>query len=97
MRLRVEVAVKETLVHFITIFSKKLQKTESFAVMYKKLPLYCFSCGLIGHTTLVCSCPADRDDEGELPYSAKRLLVDEMIKKSSSRSGTNASSTGGGN
>ncbi|CAM0945808.1 unnamed protein product [Alopecurus aequalis] len=91
MRVRVEIEVKDPLVRYVTVFSKKLQRTESFAVQYEKLPLYCFFCGLLGHTKLACLNPVDADEDGELPYSAKRILVPNDFTKKSG----NDPSTGG--
>jgi hypothetical protein len=94
MRLRVEIKVNEPLMRAVTIYSRRLQTTESYAVQYERLPFYCFSCGLLGHSYLVCENPAERDAYGDLPYTAKRLSVDEIAKKmGGSKSGTNATST----
>jgi hypothetical protein len=54
MRLRVEINVNEPLMRAVTVFSSKLKTTESFAVQYERLPFFCFSCGLLGHSHLVC-------------------------------------------
>jgi hypothetical protein len=92
--MRVEVKVDEPLMRAVTVFSSKLKTTESYDVQYERLPYYCFSCGLLGHSYLACANPADRDENGDLPYPAKRLSVDEFLKKSgSSKNGTNVSST----
>jgi hypothetical protein len=94
MRLRVEINVNEPLMRAVTVFSSKLKTTESFAVQYERLPFFCFSCGLLGHSHLVCETPADHDESGDLPYPAKHLSVDESVKRSGgSKSGTNAAST----
>ncbi|KAM0841990.1 hypothetical protein ACQ4PT_058650 [Festuca glaucescens] len=94
MRLRVEVKVDEPLMRAVTVFSSRLQIAESFAVQYERLPIYCFSCGLLGHSTLACPNPADRDEFGELPYSAKRLSADDPSRKSGgSKSGNNAAAS----
>jgi hypothetical protein len=93
MRLRVEVKVDEPLMRAVTVFSSRLKCTESYAVQYERLPTYCFSCGLIGHSTLACANPADRDEFGELPYSARRISVDDGKRSGGSKSGNNAAST----
>jgi hypothetical protein len=102
MRLRVEVKVDEPLLRAVTVYSSLLQTTESFVVQYERLPIYCFSCGLLGHSTLACANPADRDEQGELPYSARRLSVDDNVRKfgnnsaPSAHSGTAQQGTHGG-
>jgi hypothetical protein len=95
MRLRVEIAVQEPLVRVVTVFSSHLQTTEAYEVQYERLPFYCFSCGLLGHSALACPSPAERDDNGDLSYPAKKLSVDEIYKLAgNSRSGHTGSSTG---
>jgi hypothetical protein len=92
MRLRVEVKVDEPLLRAVTVYSSLLQTTESFVVQYERLPIYCFSCGLLGHSTLACTNPVDRDEQGELPYSARRLSVDDNVRKFGNNSATSAHS-----
>jgi hypothetical protein len=94
MRLRVEVKVEEPLLHVVTVFSSKLQAAECFAVQYEKLPIYFFSCGLIGHSTLACLTPAERDENDELPYSAKKNSVPNEHRKSGGSWSGNASAGG---
>jgi hypothetical protein len=95
MRLHVEIAVQEPLICVVTIFSSRLQSTDSYEVQYERLPFYCFSCGLLGHSALACPSPAERDANGDLPYTAKKLSVDEIYKRAgNSRSGHTGSSTG---
>jgi hypothetical protein len=48
MCLKVEVKVDEPLMRVVTVFSNRLQSTESYAVQYERLPTYYFSCGLLG-------------------------------------------------
>jgi hypothetical protein len=57
MRLRVEVKVDEPLLRAVTVYSSLLQKTESFVVQCERLPIYCFSCGLLGDEVLTRQCP----------------------------------------
>ncbi|KAM0845547.1 hypothetical protein ACQ4PT_056296 [Festuca glaucescens] len=96
MRVRVEVKVHEPLLRCVTVFSSKLQTTETYAVQYEQLPYFCFSCGLLGHSTLACATPADRDENGDLPYTAKKLSAPEDSKKNGgSKSGTSSASLGG--
>ncbi|KAK1612361.1 hypothetical protein QYE76_036034 [Lolium multiflorum] len=94
MRVRVEIAVQEPLLRFISVYSSRLQTTARYEVQYERLPFYCFSCGLLGHSTLVCENPADRDENGVLPYHSKRISVPDVKKAGGSKSNSNATSTG---
>jgi hypothetical protein len=50
-------------------------------VRYKKLPSYCYSCGRIGHSSVECPSPVERDENGMLPYSVDLRALDEKNKK----------------
>jgi hypothetical protein len=52
-----------------------------FDIMYERMPMFCFSCGLIGHSSLVCHNPAVRDKEGKLPWHGEKLCVPDIRKK----------------
>lgn len=97
MRVRVEINVEEPIPRYVTVFSSRDKSFEWYEVKYERLPLFCFSCGMLGHSFLVCSTPAERDEDGDLPYAAKRLCVfDDQNKKSSSAKSGNASNSAGG-
>lgn len=96
MRVRVEVAVQEPLVRYVTVTSVKLQSTDTYSVMFERLPFHCFSCGLLGHSSVLCPSPGIRDGNGDLPYAAKKICVPEDGHKKSggSKSSTASSSAG---
>jgi hypothetical protein len=58
--------------------------TMQFNVMYERLPIFSFSSGLLGHSSLVCPTPATRDSEGKLPYHGDKLCVPEKRKENAS-------------
>jgi hypothetical protein len=90
MRVRVEIKVHEPLVRYVIVFSSKLQSTDMYQVQYEKLPYYCFSCGLLGHSALSCATPADRDEKDELPYSIQKLSPPEESARMMGGSKSNA-------
>jgi hypothetical protein len=96
MRIRVELNVNEPLLRCVTVTSSRLQTTTTYDIQYERLPYYCFSRGLLGHSMLVCPKLAERDENGDLPYTAKRLVAKEGSKgPAGSCSGNNATSMGG--
>jgi hypothetical protein len=97
MRVRLEVNVNEPLLRWVTVSSSRLQTSSRYEVQYERLPLYCFSCGLLGHSTLVCATPAERDENGELPYTSKRLSADDGVKHAGGSSSSTKAGSGGSN
>nr|XP_020182134.1 uncharacterized protein LOC109767821 [Aegilops tauschii subsp. strangulata] len=96
MHFRVEISVGEPLVRYVTVTSVKLQSTDTFSVMYERLPLHCFSCGLLGHSSVLCPSPGVRDVNGDLPYAAKRICVqDERHNRAGGSKSSTASSSAG--
>ncbi|KAM0824031.1 hypothetical protein ACQ4PT_070473 [Festuca glaucescens] len=90
LRVRVSINAQEPLLRCVSVFSQKRQATDVYQVMYERLPIFCFSCGILGHSSLTCATPVERDNEGQLPYHGPRLCVPEEKKKySGSRSGQN--------
>jgi hypothetical protein len=49
-------------------------------MQYEKLPFYCLSCGIMGHSELECDKPVIRNSSGKLPYDIK-LRAPEVKKK----------------
>jgi hypothetical protein len=81
MRVRVEVDVDKPLWRGITVFSQRRNATEWYEVQYEHLPHYCFSCGIVGNSSVECKNQGERDVEGKLPYSADRLVAPDERKK----------------
>jgi hypothetical protein len=51
------------------------QRKEWYDVVHERVPFFCFSCGIIGHSE--CPTPAIRDEKGFLPYSEKLRAPEE--------------------
>jgi hypothetical protein len=96
MRVRVEVDVNKPLLRGVTIFSQLHKAYDYYEVQYEHLPLYCFSCGVIGHSSLECKNPGERDEEGKLPYSADSLCAPDDRKKKYQGAGLSSGSVAAG-
>ena len=77
LRAKVRINIAKPLRRGVSIFSTKRQRSEWYEVCYERLPNYCYACGIIGHSSIECPTPADRDENGLLPYSTDlRAQVD---------------------
>jgi hypothetical protein len=75
------VDISKPLLWCITIFSEKRQTTDLYDVKYEKLPNYCYSCGIIGHSSVECPTPANRNENGLLPYGRDLRALDDNKQK----------------
>lgn len=102
LRVRVTIDATQPVMRCVSVFSRKRNMMMQFNVMYERLPLFCYSCGLLGHSSIVCPTLAERDADGLLPYNGDRILVPDRKKKEQafsdhSQSGRNSrTSTGQG-
>lgn len=81
LRARVSIDLSKPLLRCVSIFSVKRQTQEWYDVRYEKIPSYCYSCGIIGHSSLECPTPAERDEAGLLPYGRDLRAPDDNKKK----------------
>jgi hypothetical protein len=84
LRFRATVNISEPLLRCVSVFSQKRQQLDHFSIMYERLPTFCFSCGWLGHSSIACPTPAERDADGLLPYHGPRLCVPDERKKKAS-------------
>jgi hypothetical protein len=90
LRVRISVDVSEPFMRCVVVESPFLKKTIYYEVKYEKMPMYCISCYLLGHSSIMCPTPASRGEDRLLPWNSDRLLVPEVKwrdQKSSSRNG----------
>lgn len=64
---RVIIDVLKPIRRGILLRLSRLEEPKWFAAQYEKVPFFCFSCGLMGHSELECPTPAHRVG-GRLPY-----------------------------
>lgn len=77
LRARVIIPLNEPLPRGVSVFSSRRQRKEWYDAVYERVPYFCFSCGIIGHSEIECPTPAIRDDKGCLPYSEKLRAPEE--------------------
>ncbi|KAK3121518.1 hypothetical protein QOZ80_8BG0655120 [Eleusine coracana subsp. coracana] len=100
LRAKVQIDLSKPLLRCVTIFSEKRQTFVQFEVRYEKLPSYLYSCGLIGHSSIVCPTPAKRDDKDLLPYKKDLRAIDDHKQRRNSEdrqtnSGSGSFNSGG--
>jgi hypothetical protein len=83
LRARVTVDVTKPLRRGILIDSAARKGRDWYECQYEQIPHFCFSCGRLGHSDLVCLTPGTRDANGNLPYAAGLRAPDERKKSSS--------------
>jgi hypothetical protein len=88
LRARVAIDVNKPLQRWIPIDSTLREACDWYEIKYENLPYFCFSCGLLGHSDLVCPNPGERDERGRLPYWQSLRAPDERKKRPDSNAWT---------
>lgn len=81
LRARVTIDVSKAIRRGVLLKTKKDREAEWFDIQYEKLPFYCLSCGVMGHSELECDKPVVRNAIGRLPYDIKLRAPDSRKKK----------------
>lgn len=58
-----------------------------YDILYENVPHFCFSCGRLGHSDLLCPTPGTRDENGDFPFG-KGLRAPDDRKRSASSEGS---------
>jgi hypothetical protein len=87
LRARVTVDVANPLRRCIRIDSARRQKVDTYEVQYEQIPHFCFSCGRLGHSDLLCPSPGTRDANGDLPFGKSLRATDERRRYSEGSTG----------
>ncbi|KAK1628782.1 hypothetical protein QYE76_003097 [Lolium multiflorum] len=94
LRARVSINVHEPLQRWMAIDSTLREACDWYEIKYENLPYFCFSCGILGHSDLVCPEPAERDEMGRLPYGPSLRALDERKKRAAPFAWGNAQGRG---
>ncbi|XBJ26650.1 hypothetical protein VPH35_004026 [Triticum aestivum] len=79
LRARVEIPIEKPLKRYITIETS--EGDEYYDLQYEKLPFFCFSCGIMGHSELECQNPSGRDAEGKWEYDNSIRAPEERRRR----------------
>jgi hypothetical protein len=97
LRGRVSIELAKPLRTRVLLKTTKNEPPDWFDIEYEKLPFFCLSCGVMGHSHLECDKPLVRNSEGKLPYDVKLRVFEPKRKKVQSFSEAAADLFDGGN
>ncbi|RLN12566.1 hypothetical protein C2845_PM09G10010 [Panicum miliaceum] len=97
LRAKVKIDITKPLRRGVALFSAKRKRTEWYEIRYEKVPNYCYSCGIIGHSSIEFPTPAVCDAEGMLPYGKDLRVSDDRKKKNPDEYIQSSISVGQGN
>jgi hypothetical protein len=80
LRARVTIDVTKPLRRGLLIESAARKSTDWYVIQYEHIPHFCFSCGRLGHSELLCPTPGIRDADGNWPFGAGLRAPDERKK-----------------
>lgn len=81
LRARVSIEVSKPVHRGVMLKAKEEAVLEWFDIQYEKIPYFCSSCGVMGHSHLECDKPLIRNNDGKLSYEVKQLRVQDPKRK----------------
>jgi hypothetical protein len=96
LRARVAIELDKPLRRGVLLRMSKTEELKWFEAQYERLPFYCFSCGLLGHSEIGCPHSAPRNEFGKLPYDVPLRASEERRRRVQSFAGAVAESFGSG-
>lgn len=96
LRARMAIDISRPIRRSVLLKLSKDGMPEWFDVQYERLPYFCRSCGIIGHTEVECDNPTRRDASVNLPYDLKLRAPDDRKKKMQSFTEAASESFGSG-
>jgi hypothetical protein len=84
LRARAAVEIEKPLRRGVMLKTNSKGNPEWFDVQYEKLPFFCFSCGMLGHSEIVCPRLMPRNALGKLPYDLKFRAPEDKREKNQS-------------
>jgi hypothetical protein len=91
LRARVAMEINKPLRRCLFLRDEVRKANVWYEIQYEKLPFFCKSCGIMGHSDLVCLNLALRDSNGRLPYDIELRAPDDSKKKKQASFGEMAS------
>jgi hypothetical protein len=82
LRARVTVDIANPLRRCILINSARRQCVDMYEVQYEQIPHFCFSCGRLGHSDMLCPTPGTRAANGDLSYGKGLRALDDRKRSS---------------
>nr|XP_045084733.1 uncharacterized protein LOC123494119 [Aegilops tauschii subsp. strangulata] len=91
LRARITLDAAKPLRRWILIESARRGQTDPYDIQYENIPHFCFSCGRLGHSDLLCPTPGTRDEHGDLPFGKGLRPGEEKRRPAASESSSSSS------
>ncbi|KAM0821777.1 hypothetical protein ACQ4PT_071956 [Festuca glaucescens] len=92
LRARVTVEIVNPLRRWILIDSARRKSVDVYEIQYEHIPHFCFSCGRLGHSDLLCPTQGFRDSNEDLPFGKGLRAPEEGRRTNYSEGSTGESS-----